>query len=147
GSERCQRCDLPKVNGQKPQVSPDEALKQEIELAPFTSAQKQDLLHRFQAKLILSSSQIVAQVINTAIEAGGFDYQGKVSLARQAAGRKDVALQLQLTDQELVVQALEVAYTVQREALLKVAVMPTMEVKILPISKIFLIRLVRFHVS
>ncbi len=147
GSERCRRCDLPKVNGQKPQVSPDEALKQEIELAPFTSAQKQDLLHRFQAKLILSSSQIVAQVINTAIEAGGFDYQGKVSLARQAAGRKDVALQLQLTDQELVVQALEVAYTVRREALLKVAVMPTMEVKILPISKIFLIRLVRFHVS
>jgi hypothetical protein len=97
--------------------------------------------------MILSSSQVVAQAINTTIEAGGFDYQGKVSLVRQAVGRKDVALQLQLTDQELVVQALEVAYTVEREALLKAAVMPTMEVKILPISKIFLIQLVRFHVS
>lgn len=97
--------------------------------------------------MILSEEQIVAQVINPIIEAGGFDYQGKVSLARQAVGKKDIALQLQLTDQELVVQALEVAYTPQKEALLKAAVMPTMEVKILPISKIFLIRLVRFHLS
>lgn len=144
---RCRRCTTAKVEGDTVRPMIDESLQREIESSSFSQAQKQDLLHRFHAKMILSSSQIVAQVINTTIEAGGFDYQGKVSLARQAVGRKDVALQLQLTDQELVVQALEVAYTVQREALLKAAVMPTMEVKILPISKIFLIRLVRFHVS
>lgn len=125
----------------------DESLREAIENSSFTQAQKQDLLHRYQARMILSPSQIVGQVLNAVIEAGGFDYQGKISLARQAAGRKDVALQLQLTDQELVVQAIEVAYTAQREALLKAAVLPTMEVKILPISKIFLIRLVRFHVA
>jgi hypothetical protein len=144
---RCHRCTTLKVDGDKIQMITDESLQREIESSPFTQAQKQDLLHRFHAKMILSSSQVVAQAINTTIEAGGFDYQGKVSLVRQAVGRKDVALQLQLTDQELVVQALEVAYTVEREALLKAAVMPTMEVKILPISKIFLIQLVRFHVS
>lgn len=147
GATRCHPSATAKVQSELHTVHSDDELRQAIENAPFTGAQKQDLLHRFQAKMILSPSQIVAQVINTVIEAGGFDYQGKVSLARQAVGRKDVALQLQLTDQELVVQALEVAYTVQREALLKVAVMPTMEVKILPISKIFLIRFVRFHVS
>lgn len=147
GAAQCHRSATAKVNSGLHTVHNDEALRQAIESAPFTSSQRQDLLHRLQAKMILSPSQIVAQVINTVIEAGGFDYQGKVSLARQAVGRKDVALQLQLTDQELVVQALEVAYTVQHEALLKVAVMPTMEVKILPISKIFLIRFVRFHVS
>jgi hypothetical protein len=126
---------------------PDGGLLSTIEGASLNSAQRQDLLHRYHAKMILSEEQIVAQVINPIIEAGGFDYQGKVSLARQAVGKKDIALQLQLTDQELVVQALEVAYTPQKEALLKAAVMPTMEVKILPISKIFLIRLVRFHLS
>jgi hypothetical protein len=45
----------------------------------------------------------------------------------------------------LIVQALELAFTPQKEALLKAAVMPSMEVKILPVSKLFLIRLVRFH--
>ncbi len=144
---QCVLCTTPRLMVERSQAEVDESLRLEIERTSFTPAQKQDLLHRLQAKMILSSSQIVAQVLNTTIEAGGFDYQGKVSLARQAVGRKDVALQLQLTDQELVAQALEVAYTVQREALLKVAVMPTMEVKILPISKIFLIRLVRFHVA
>ena len=123
------------------------AIKKAIEDFNLTVEQRQDHEHRYLGKLIVHTSQIAEQVINTAIEAGGFDYQGKVSLCKQAVGKKNIALQLQLTDQELVVQALELAFTPQKEALLKVAVMPQMEVKILPVSKIFLVRLVRYHLS
>ena len=59
--------------------------------------------------------------------------------------QNNIALQLMLPDQELIVQALEVAYTAQKEALLKAAVMPDMEVKIIPVSKIFLVRQLRYH--
>lgn len=123
------------------------SVKKAIENATLSCAQKQDHEHRYQAKMILHESQIAPHIINNVIEAGGFDYQGKVSLCKQAVGKKNIALQLQLTDQELVVQALELAFTAQKEALLKAAVMPQMEIKILPVSKIFLVRLVRYHLS
>jgi hypothetical protein len=123
----------------------DESLRQAIAKADLSKAEREDLEHRFQSRIILLPSQIVPQVLNPILEAGGFDYQGKVSLCKQAAGKKDILLELQLPDQELIVQALELAFTPQKEALLKAAVMPSMEVKILPVSKLFLIRLVRFH--
>ena len=123
----------------------DPSIANAIEKATLTSSQRQDLEHRYNARMILIEEQIVPQVVNGVIEAGGFDYQGKVGLCRQAVGKQNIALQLQLTDQELVVQALEVAYTPQKEALLKAAVMPTMEVKIIPVSKIFLVRQLRYH--
>jgi hypothetical protein len=126
-------------------ASLDESLRQAIAKADLSKAEREDLEHRFQSRTILLPSQIVPQVLNPILEAGGFDYQGKVSLCKQAAGKKDILLELQLPDQELIVQALELAFTPQKEALLKAAVMPSMEVKILPVSKLFLIRLVRFH--
>jgi hypothetical protein len=133
------------VERQEKQVSTDKEIFKAIELANLNSAQRQDLLQRYESRMILSTSQIVGQIVNGVIEAGGFDYQGKVSLCRQAVGKANIALQLQLTDLELVVQALEVAYTPQKEALLKAAVMPTMEVKIIPVSKIFMVRQLRYY--
>jgi hypothetical protein len=133
------------IERQEKQISSDKEIYNAIELANLNPAQRQDLLQRYEARMILSTSQIVAQIVNGVIEAGGFDYQGKVSLCRQAVGKENIALQLQLTDQELVVQALEVAYTPQKEALLKAAVMPTMEVKIIPVSKIFMVRQLRYY--
>ncbi len=144
---RCQAPKVPNLTGPKPEAEVDLALLEAIQNAKLSGEQRADLEHRFHAKLIYAKEQIVAQVLNTVLEAGGFDYQGKVSLCRQAAGKTNIALELQLTDQELVVQALEVAYTPQKEALLKAAVMPTMEVKIIPVSKIFLVRLVRIHLA
>lgn len=123
----------------------DKSLRLTIETAKLTKAERADLEQRFKAKMILVEDQIVAQVVNGVIEAGGFDYQGKVGLCRNAVGKKNIALQLMLPDQELIVQALEVAYTAQKEALLKAAVMPDMEVKIIPVSKIFLVRQLRYH--
>lgn len=127
------------------------AVDKDLELAlaetKLTPQQRGDLEYRFKNRMVLVKEQLVAQIINGVIEAGGFDYQGKVSLCRQASGKKNLALQLLLTDQEMVVQALEVAYTPQKEALLKAAIMPTMEVKIIPVSKIFQVRLVRFHLN
>ena len=133
------------VERQEKQMDGDTSIREAIENANLTPAQRQDLLQRYDARMILSTSQIIGQIVNGVIEAGGFDYQGKVSLCRQAAGKDNIALQLQLTDQELVVQALEVAYTPQKEALLKAAVMPTMEVKIIPVSKIFMVRQLRYY--
>ncbi len=127
------------------QRNPETEIREAIENQNLTVTQRQDLLQRYESRMILSKEQIVGQIVNGVIEAGGFDYQGKVSLCRQAAGKKNLALQLQLTDQELVVQALEVAYTPQKEALLKAAVMPTMEVKIIPVSKIFMVRQLRYY--
>ncbi|MGE4453928.1 MAG: hypothetical protein AB7D92_05290 [Sphaerochaeta sp.] len=126
-------------------AQPDEEIRQAIAKASLSKAEREDLEHRFQRRMIISSSQIVPQILNPILEAGGFDYQGKVGLCKQASGKKDILLELQLPDQELIVQALELAFTPQKEALLKAAVMPTMEVKILPVSKLFLVRLVRFH--
>ncbi len=123
----------------------DKVLRMEIETAKLSKAERSDLEQRFKAKMILVPEQIVAQVVNGVVEAGGFDYQGKVGLCRNAVGKKNIALQLMLPDQELIVQALEVAYTAEKEALLKAAVMPDMEVKIIPVSKIFLVRQLRYH--
>ena len=123
----------------------DKILRMKIETAKLSKTERSDLEQRFKAKMILVEDQIVAQVVNGVIEAGGFDYQGKVGLCRNAVGKKNIALQLMLPDQELIVQALEVAYTAQKEALLKAAVMPDMEVKIIPVSKIFLVRQLRYH--
>ncbi|AEV28481.1 hypothetical protein SpiGrapes_0639 [Sphaerochaeta pleomorpha str. Grapes] len=133
------------VERQEKQMDSDTSIREVIENANLTPSQRQDLLQRYDARMILSTTQIIGQIVNGVIEAGGFDYQGKVSLCRQAAGKDNIALQLQLTDQELVVQALEVAYTPQKEALLKAAVMPTMEVKIIPVSKIFMVRQLRYY--
>jgi len=123
----------------------DNTLRLTIETAKLTKAERSDLEQRYKAKMILVEEQVVAQVVNGVIEAGGFDYQGKVGLCRNAVGKNNIALQLMLPDQELIVQALEVAYTAQKEALLKAAVMPNMEVKIIPVSKIFLVRQLRYH--
>lgn len=136
--------DIPGMKKMQP-APLDKSLRLAIEVSRFTKAEKADLEQRFKAKMILVKEQIVAQVVNGVVEAGGFDYQGKVGLCRNAVGKKNIALQLMLPEQELIVQALEVAYTADKEALLKAAVMPDMEVKIIPVSKIFLVRQLRYH--
>ncbi|HAF85897.1 MAG TPA: hypothetical protein DCG32_05925 [Sphaerochaeta sp.] len=136
--------DIPCMLDREPAML-DQTLHLAIETMKLTKAERSDLEQRFKAKMILVEDQIVAQVVNGVIEAGGFDYQGKVGLCRNAVGKHNIALQLMLPEQELIVQALEVAYTAQKEALLKAAVMPDMEVKIIPVSKIFLVRQLRYH--
>ena len=136
--------DIPSMQKREP-VMLDKTLHMAIETAKLTKAERSDLEQRFKAKMILIEEQVVAQVVNGVIEAGGFDYQGKVGLCRNAVGKHNIALQLMLPEQELIVQALEIAYTAQKEALLKAAVMPDMEVKIIPVSKIFLVRQLRYH--
>lgn len=136
--------EVPTMQEIKPTVL-DKDLRLAIENAKLSKAERSDLEQRFKAKMILVKDQVVAQVVNGVVEAGGFDYQGKVGLCRNAVGKNNIALQLMLPDQELIVQALEVAYTAQKEALLKAAVMPDMEVKIIPVSKIFLVRQLRYH--
>ena len=122
----------------------DKVLHDVIQEKSLPVSVKQNLLSRFEQKLILDKSQIANQVVNGSIEAGGFDYQGKLALCRQAIGKPNMALLLQLADQDVMVQPLELVYTVDKEAMLKAQIMPSLEIKIIPVSKVFLVRLFKY---
>ncbi len=122
----------------------DEPLRAAIRGAKgLTPAQREDLLSRFAQRLILSPSQIAAQVLDAVIEAGGFDYQGKLTLCRQAVGKKHITLQLRIDEEELFVWALEISTSSEGEALLKALVLATKVERIIPIRRIFTVRMLR----
>jgi hypothetical protein len=122
----------------------DETLRQAIMTSSLLNeAQRVDLLSRYDERLILSPSQIAAQVLDAIIEAGGFDYQGKLALCRQAVGKKHITLQLRIDEEEILVWALEVSSSSEGEALLKALVLTTKAERIIPIRKIFTVRLLR----
>ena len=122
----------------------DESLRAAITTAKALSpVQREDLLSRFDQRLILSPSQIAGQVLDAVIEAGGFDYQGKLNLCRQAVGKKHITLQLRIDEEELFVWALEISNSSEGEALLKALVLDTKVERIIPIRKIFTVRMLR----
>ncbi len=122
----------------------DAHLYNAIKASPLLNpAQRQDLLDRFEQRLILSPSQIKAQVLDAVIEAGGFDYQGKLSLCRQAVGKQHITLLIRLEEEELFVWALEISTSSEGDALLKALVLSTKTVRIIPIRKIFSVRMLR----
>lgn len=122
----------------------DEKLLSSIRTASsLNPAQRQDLLNRFEERLILTPSQITAQVLDAIIEAGGFDYQGKLALCRQAVGKKHITLLVRIEEEELFVWALEISTSSEGEALLKALVLSTKSERIIPIRKIFTVRMLR----
>ncbi len=122
----------------------DESLRAAIGASKaLNAAQKEDLLSRFSQRLILSPSQIAPQVLDAVIEAGGFDYQGKLTLCRQAVGKKHITLRLRIDEEELFVWALEISNSSEGEALLRALVLTTKVERIIPIRRIFTVRLLR----
>jgi hypothetical protein len=121
----------------------DTDLEQAIGAASLARGEREDLLGRFAAGLILTKGQITAQILDPIIEAGGFDYQGKVTLCRRAVGHKEKTLQIRLDGEELFAWAVEVNTSSDGAALLKAAILPSRSVRIIPISKIFSIRLIK----
>ncbi|MFA5698212.1 MAG: hypothetical protein WC954_00545 [Sphaerochaeta sp.] len=121
----------------------DETLKAKIEAQGFKKDQERDLLERVDERLIITESQIAPQVLYTRIEAGGFDYQGKISLAKNAAAKEGTIVQLFMGSEEVMALALELTYTPTKEALFKVSILPQMETRVIPLSKIFLLRQIK----
>ena len=74
-------------------------------------------------------------------EAGGFDYQGKVSLLRHALSLKNTLINLQVGQDELLVKPQELTKTTDGEMLLKASILPLGESRLIPVGKIFLIRM------
>jgi hypothetical protein len=121
----------------------DEALLAAIKAAKLNAAQQKDLLSRYEQHLIITASQITAQVLDAVVEASGLDYQGKLSLCRQAVGKRNITLQLFFDGEQLMVWALEITTNAEGEAFLKVAVLPSKEERVIPIRKIFTVRSLR----
>ncbi len=121
----------------------DEALLAAIKAAKLNAAQQKDLLSRYEQHLIITTSQITAQVLDAVVEASGLDYQGKLSLCRQAVGKRNITLQLFFDGEQLMVWALEITTNAEGEAFLKVAVLPSKEERVIPIRKIFTVRSLR----
>ncbi|NLZ76503.1 MAG: hypothetical protein GX911_00835 [Spirochaetales bacterium] len=144
---RPQEFALPVRIGRKvtlPPVKLDENLREAIRRKIYPKEVEEDLLERFEERLIITSSQIAPQILHTRIEAGGFDYQGKISLAKQAASKEGTVVQLFMGGgEELMALALELTYTPNKEALFKVAILPQMEMRVIPLSKIFLLRRIK----
>lgn len=126
-----------------PDFELDERLKEAILKKKYAKAEETDLLERFEERLIINSSQLAAQVLYTRIEAGGFDYQGKISLAKQASSKEGTIVQLFMGSEEVMALAMELTYTPTKEALFKVAILPQMETRVIPLSKIFLLRQIK----
>ena len=126
-----------------PPVVPDEKLREAIIRKNYPKEVEEDLLERFEERLIINKSQITPQILYTRIEAGGFDYQGKISLAKQASSKEGTVVQLFMGGEELMALALELTYTPKKEALFKVAILPQMETRVIPLSKIFLLRQIK----
>lgn len=118
----------------------DEALGAAIEAAKLTKEQKGDLKSRYEQRLIINKSQIAAQVLDSVTEASGLDYQGKLSLCRQAVGKKHIILELWVDGEHLTVWATELTTGGDNEAFLQVSVLPDKDERVIPVRKIFSVR-------
>ncbi len=121
----------------------DETIREAIMKKNYPKEAEEDLLERFEERLIISKTQLAPQILYTRIEAGGFDYQGKISLAKQASSKEGTVVQLFMGGEEVMALALELTYTPNKEALFKVAILPQMETRVIPLSKIFLLRQIK----
>lgn len=126
-----------------PPVMLDETIREAIMKKNYPKEAEEDLLERFEERLIISKTQLAPQILYTRIEAGGFDYQGKISLAKQASSKEGTVVQLFMGGEEVMALALELTYTPNKEALFKVAILPQMETRVIPLSKIFLLRQIK----
>ena len=110
------------------------------------SVAREALEVRLRDKLLVDSSQIRSFVPDENPQAGGFDYQGKVALLRRSLTLKNALLLLQVGQEELLAQPLELTKATDGQMLLKATILPSGQVRIIPVGKIFLVRMGRTYI-
>lgn len=110
----------------------------------LTGADAEEMESRFRSKLLLVSPQIVRQRLYTGLlSASGFDFRGKINLCRSAVGNSDMVLEVHMYDNDeekiLLVRAKELLNPTSKDALLKVQVLPSLEERTIPVSRMFLV--------
>jgi hypothetical protein len=138
--------DIPRTLPPKTAVF-DEALRTAIQKQGMDNAIRTALTLRFQDKLLVDVCQTRDNVVDDTPQAGGFDYQGKVALLRHALSLKNTLLFLQVDQEELLAQPMALSKSTDGQMLLKVNVLPAGQTRIIPVGKIFLVRMGRMYIS
>jgi len=138
--------DIPRTLPPKTAVF-DEALRTAIQKQGMDNAIRTALTLRFQDKLLVDVCQTRDNVVDDTHQAGGFDYQGKVALLRHALSLKNTLLFLQVDQEELLAQPMALSKSTDGQMLLKVNVLPAGQTRIIPVGKIFLVRMGRMYIS
>jgi len=141
----CQSMDIPSPphwQGQAGKTAVyDPDIKETIAKGALNESVRRGLFARYEDKLIVDKTQIRNVPMEDSQEAGGFDYQGKVSLLRHALSLKNTLINLQVGQDELLVKPQELTKTTDGEMLLKASILPLGESRLIPVGKIFLIRM------
>ncbi len=125
-----------------PPVVPDEKLKEAIIRKNYPKEVEEDLLERFEERLIINKSQITPRSSIQGLEAGGFDYQGKSPLRNKPPRRKEPSSSSSWGRGTHGLGAGADLHT-QKGSTFKVAILPQMETRVIPLSKIFLLRQIK----
>lgn len=116
----------------------------DIEKLHLTGVDAEEMESRFRSRLLLTSRQVVRQRLYTGLlSASGFDFRGKVNLCKSAVGKEDMVLEVHIYDNDeekiLLVLAKELLNPTSKDALLKVLVLPFLEERTIPVSRMFLV--------
>lgn len=116
----------------------------DIEKLRLTGVDAEEMESRFRSRLLLVSQQVVRQRLYTGLlSASGFDFRGKINLCKSAVGNSDMVLEVHMYDNDeekiLLVRAKELLNPTSKDALLKTQVLPTMEERTIPVSRMFLV--------
>lgn len=120
----------------------DGALRHMIENLPFEGQKKEGFLRLYGAKRILSFSQIGGLLSDDMPkEAGGFDYQMKLQFLKSAMKSKPLQLEIETQGKRITVIPMELLKTADGNTTLKAELQPGGEIEMLPVSKMFVIRM------
>lgn len=116
-----------------------------IEKLHLTGVDAEEMNSRFRSKLLLVPQQVAKQRLYTGLlSASGFDFRGKVNLCKSAIGSNDMVLEVHISDNDeekvLIVQAKDLLNPTSKDAMLKALVLPSMEERTIPISRMFLVK-------
>jgi hypothetical protein len=122
-------------------------LRAKIELMNLKKAEKQDLLNRLRASMIVDESQIVPHVLDIDISASGFEFRRKVNVCKMATKDENTVLKVTYSTHELLLLVEKVKSESNNEYFVVAKKLPTLETVTLPISKIFNAKIMNYVIN
>lgn len=122
-----------------------EEIAQAIDRLHLDGTDAEEMDSRFRSSLLLVPQQVVRQRLYTGLlSASGFDFRGKLNLCKSAVGKDDMILEVRIYDNDeeknILLQAKELMYPTSQDAMLRGIVLPTMEERTIPVSRMFLVK-------